>query len=521
MPSGVSVSGRATGAARALWLATLLIVLPNLAVFGARAVSVAVEGSFDETTGTERVPIYGVWKALNGHSVYERPFEPTYYPALYNGGFYYTYATVARAFGWSGGDVVTGSRFLTACLALAGAWISARLLLTGSASRDRWVYVAAMAVWLSSAGVSWFYLTVRPDIVSLVPAIAALLVCIRAWQSGRILPFAAASLLFFAAWGCKQSTVGTLAGVCLLALVQRRGALLLALVLPFVVCVAVSLAVGGPAYRFNVLVLPSLAGLTPLTVAVPQIARVFLPNPLLVLVPAVFHREWGAALRRIGGGRAPESSAIRVSLRVLTFAAIGSWILCLVALMRDGGYRNSLLEAYIVSSLLAVSLVLHARNAGASLSRRGRTALLAGCIITAAYPIGQLFSGERLGTMHVASPERFEEGRRLAASLARVPKPLFVEESLFAEPWFSTDGKFPAVVLDNYAYLQWRARGHYRDGGVESLILQRRFTALLLSGTLGLREAAERAGYERAPLPPLSNWDVRLYVLPGAGPETH
>src|SRR6185295_14321704 len=84
--------------------------------------------------------------------------------------------------------------------------------------------------------------------------------CVSVVDGGPPARLAPASLFFYLAWAFKQSAVLTLAGVCLHFVVARRSIRDTALVVaPFGVLAGITIAVGGSAYRYNVLVAPSIA----------------------------------------------------------------------------------------------------------------------------------------------------------------------------------------------------------------------------------------------------------------------
>jgi hypothetical protein len=189
-----------------------------------------------------------------------------------------------------------------------------------------------------------------------------------------------------------------------------------------------------------------------------------------------------------------------------------SWAVGFIALVRDGGYRNSLLEAYVATSLLAMYVAPWA----VSLGRRYKTcgAFLGATVLASAmYPVLQLVFPGQLGTLEVTPPDKFAEGQAIVQTLATVPKPLFGEDYMFAEPWYATDSTYPSVVFDPYLYHQARLAGAF-SSGIETLVEHRAFRSLLMTNGLKLAEVARSAGYVVQPLPPHPSWDLTLYVLP-------
>jgi hypothetical protein len=202
------------------------------------------------------------------------------------------------------------------------------------------------------------------------------------------------------------------------------------------------------------------------------------------------------------------------AIALLFLTTTTSWIVCLVAALRDGGDWHSLLEAYVATSLLAMYLAPSVLSDIRRTSTWRLVVLFMAVAISAGFPVAQIILANRLGTVSVSNPERFNEGVAIAATLSDAPAPLFAEDYMFEEPWFSTAGRFPAIVFDGYLYHQVKAAGRLRTG-IETLIYDRRFGSLLLSGGLEeLGRAALSAGYVPAALPPHPNWKATLYVLP-------
>ena len=495
-------------------------MLPNLIVLAMRMRSVFAGGMFEETTGTERVPIYSVWKAAFAHPLYERPFTDNFSPSIYNFLFYKTYGALAHAAHWNGADFAAGCRFLTALFTLAGAAVFTATVFQerhDPVSKALWIPLAALAVWFSSGGVSWFYLTVRPDMLSLLFASVGVWLYLRCLRTRTKTLASLSGIAFSAAWACKQSTIGMFVGVCLYQLSRMitdkrepRAAILLEsvfLIAPVVIVAALSWTIGGAEYRFSTVTIPALAKFTHVQNAFTYIVRVFGANPVVVAVPVA---ALVAFIIRHPHPSA-ETSTLDGRLLALSSAVALSWFVAFVALMRDGGYRNSLLEAYVATSLLAMFVAPWA----VSLGRRYKTCAVflgVAALASALYPVLQMAFPGRLGTLEVSPPEKLAEGRAIVQALGAVPKPLFGEDYLFAEPWYATENTYPSVVFDPYLYHQAKLAGAFRSG-IESLIERRAFRSLLMTGGLKLEDAARSAGYVEQPLPPHPSWDLTLYVL--------
>ena len=508
-----------------VWAVALLLV-PNALVFGVRLINTVQKGAYVETTGTEPVPIYGVWKAQHGHPVYEQPFEDSFAVSLYNFGFYHSYGAVARLFGWEAGGLILGARMITVAATLVCAALCAWIIVLGiapapEARRRTWMFaaLAGLTICISSAGVSWFSITVRPDLLSLVAGLAGLALALAGLDRADWKRPAAAALCFFAAWAVKQSTIGLLGGMCCAMLLARDWRRMFLFGVPPALLAALSLAIGGVDYRFNVITVPGLGAFDGIRHSYVHLASVFVPNAYLWLAPLAL---LGIVTRREGRPMR-DDDVVHARLRALRVVVFVAFCWCLVALTRDGGYRNSLLEAYVAGSVLAAIELWRRGPALVLTPSRLRIGVLAlAVLISAGFPVAQLVALDRIGNLTVASPAMIDEARRIESRLKALPKPIFAEESMFGEPWHSTDGRYPAFVLDNYFFFSVRIKGGTKDGpAIEQLVTERRFPTLLLSGVRRLDAVALAAGYRRVPL--LDNgtsWPLRLYLRdPDADPR--
>jgi hypothetical protein len=500
-----------------LW-AVGVILLANLAVFGLRLTNGFSKGAFTETTGAERIPIYGVWKAAHGHPVYELPFRPDFPAALYNFSFYYTYGFVVKVLGVDGESLVLAARLVTTAFAvlaaLAFAW-NVRML---SRNRDpgQWSrgpartlmaysVMAGVLTMFASAGVGWFPFTVRADMASMLFALTGLGLCVGAVHERAPRAFLTASFLFAIGWSFKQSTIGLLGGVCLFLLLSRRWRDLCALTVPFIAVAGATLLLGGEMYRANALTIPSLSRFRSLFALHQPILLAFVANAYL----------WSAPTAALAGGRWQNISGDKAMRMLLLVTAVSSaW--CLMALSRDGGDRNSLLEAYLAASLLA--FVLGWRTVRHQIGAHRWAGVLLGAVVvlSVAFPSAQLIVLDRLGDVTLGPAERAREARAIAAWMQAQPHPIFVEDSMLGLPWYSTQGQYPAVVMDNYLYFAVRASGGIVPGAeIERLVRDRRFPTLLLTGIHRLDETATEVGYRPVSLPLTPrHWRFRAYRLP-------
>jgi hypothetical protein len=368
-------------------------------------------------------------------------------------------------------------------------------------------------------------MAVRPDMASVALATAATFVYVLTLapsEAGRLrLPARAgailASLLFFLAWSFKQSTIGMMGGIALHALLWKRDVrAFAALALPAGLLVATTLALGGGLYRLNTLTLPALSDYRFLrTAGYPQLVQILVAHPVLILMPVVAGAWWFRYGRRQLAGRDTDGTTDPMIALALAAGVASAW--CLVAIGRDGSWKNTLLEGYIATMMAGAawtvrSLTMRERTDGAA------ALVLAAWLATSGYPLAQLLFPDRIGRLTLATAEEYADSERLAEFVAGLPGPILVEEQMFAEPWHSTGGAYPATVLDGYYYLSARAAGLLREsGGVDALIASHRYPAMLLTNSLGFVRAAEAAGYRQQPLPFRAPWGYRLYTAKGVG----
>ena len=93
----------------------------------------------------------------------------------------------------------------------------------------------------------------------------------------------------------------------------------------------------------------------------------------------------------------------------------------------------------------------------------------------------------RIPVVVVTAAGAREDIERLVASL---PKPLYTDDELFAQPWHATGGRYPAVMLDHVYYDTAYPRGLV-GSGVEGLFRDRYFAAALLPSSVNTRSSNE------------------------------
>jgi hypothetical protein len=405
------------------------------------------------TEGREGPVLYSLWRVLRGLPLYEPPLHEPYSLSLYNFGFYSAYAFVLRRLGVNDARLLSAPRALSLAGALAGAvfFVLLGARLARPKRRLEWLALAALAfvAWFGSQFVSWWSFAVRPDVWAAALALAGLYHVAVALEETRLARLALASLLFACAWSFKQSSVWTFVGALVgLTLLERRIARSLALLVPFFAVVAASLYLGGSVYRYNIIAAPALSRwhwslfLNVGSRALPQNGFIF---GFWLLVCA-----WECR----GGARAAWQRLSRRD-RLLLCVVLTTCLFGSVAFGREGSNKNHLLEGYVACAL-------------ASWSALGRLPVaaprwLAGVGALAALPLVGLPALQLASVAGLAPENRF--GRTLFCSdadvrsfveferaLAALPHPVFVDDDVFSQPWYSTGDRYPALVLDGGWY---------------------------------------------------------------------
>jgi hypothetical protein len=203
----------------------------------------------------------------------------------------------------------------------------------------------------------------------------------------------------------------------------------------------------------------------------------------------------------------------RMSLLVPASVAVAWNVL---AVFRDGANKNTLLEGYISLGTCTVVLVLDhlPRKVGKPMAAwPGFTGLLllASCV----FPAAQLVFFNQLGDLTNGSDEDYQRLVAFGKFVETLPKPLFVDHSIFGQPWRATNGKYPAFLVDFYWYNAAKHKGWIQNGGFESLVRKRQFRCLLLNTGPISKEAALEAGYRPSPIAPgIDPLGFHLFVLP-------
>lgn len=444
----------------------------NLAVYLIRIVSVWRYGALFCSTAVEAPMIDSVWRSMHHRPVYSWPFVFPFSLSLYNYLFYSVYAGALSLMGAWDAAILTWGRQFTLLFALAGAsaqWRLVRLLLKLRGAASAFSLALALGLWLSTSLVKYWALSIRPDMA------AAALVMMALWAVVRRprFCFAYAGVLFYLAWGFKQSVVLAFMGVCLWLLFNKKWRDLAVLVAFFAALVGATLLLGTPEYRFSILVAPQMVkgfsfGLRWILHALGTGVTSVLLNLYWVAAPFL-------VLRAAGGS---QKTGWRVHLLAVVF--VFALVVGVAGMGKVGGTSNYLFEAFAAGSTLLQLAVF-------TVPGRLVTALvLFGCVQPAVQIAGAAIGYHHPGKRDmaaIATAAEYRDAVVLSNRLATMKKPIFTTDGAFELPWISAGNDTPALVID--PNFQDVARSRELDGGIEGMLQRGEIpTVMLASGDL-------------------------------------
>jgi hypothetical protein len=471
--------------------------------------------------------LYAIWKVRNGYPLYEWPTRPPFTLTLYNVAFYEVYAAIFTALRVSDQGMLMAGRFVTLAFCVSGA-VAQYLAGRHFTPRSFRVPLALLSIvtWFGCLFPGIWYTSIRPDIPGVACATAALAILLTALDSNRRWLYAAAGAAFLAGWGFKQTEVALFGATCAYLLVWRRSiSSVLLLAAPFVVGVALALAIGGGVYRANILAAPSI-------------------NPLIPHQALYWYRSlaltdlllWGmtlfaiVALLRPGSVHGPLRSPADVPGRSrkvfgadLTFPALAAIVTFTIGtpmLAKVGSGRHHLLELNVAASLTCAGVLGSLWE-----TAKARKVLTAGALMLAPMivyalvllydrptPLAVLTLKADGTTLHHTTARDIAVRERLDAVVARLPPPVYIEDDIFSLPWHSTGGRYPAFVLDYVFYDRAFDLGLV-GGGVEGLFANHYFASAVLGDSSPCLTAALNAGYRVTTIPWGDGGSERLHLL--------
>ncbi len=430
---------------RAAWLLLLAAAAAAAFVFLRRVFSWSNCWRWSITEGREGPSIYAIWRVVHDRPLYQWPDREPYGLTFFNFGFYHAYAAISKLFHADAETLLAVPRAFTVLGSAVGLmlFVATAAFLARPRARLEWCSLGALAivVWFGTQFIAWWVLAIRPDIWASVFVLAGLRVALPGLAENRPSKLVLASLLFWLAWTFKQSCVWTLTGCALSALlVVRNVRAVAALAVPFALLAAVSFALGGDVYRFNLLTVPAASAwhahlmLEVLSRAVPQNVWVFGFFPLAF------------ALTRLGPNR-PAWRTLPVADRTLALVVLVTVVMGTFALGREGSNKNHLFEGYIASALASWT-VLHRLAWNAERPKRLLELGLVALVPLVAFPLLQIAAPNGAGRTILCSRDDAAEFAKLANAIARLPKPYYTDDEIFSQPWQATGNQYPAIVID-------------------------------------------------------------------------
>lgn len=177
--------------------------------------------------------------------------------------------------------------------------------------------------------------------------------------------------------------------------------------------------------------------------------------------------------------------------RVLFAVYLVAFPLGLLALGRVGSNRNQLFIAYAMSSCLALGAWFKSRRLPPPQRSRLMLGLVIFTLMCSAFPFIQLLLPNQVGRTRLASPAEIDERRALVEYVRNARKPVLVADDILSLPWNSTANGYPALVLDIVYFKLATDKGYVKDGGIASLIRDKKFATLLLRDSELERVATE------------------------------
>jgi len=456
--------------------AVLLFVVLNLAVFLLRLISVWRYGALFATSGGEPITIYSIWKAVHHYTVYEWPQSFPFSITAYNYLFYAIYSFFLRLVGASGAGIMTWGRLLTPVFAVAGAiaqWklVQAHLHLRGARSLLSLIF--AVGLWFCASIVRYWALSMRPDLAAIALVMIALWLIVRQPRFG----FVYAGVFFYLAWSFKQSVVMSLAAVGLFLLVHKRWRDLSMLATVFAVLAAATIFLESSAYRFNLFIATRNISWS-LAWALQIAPKSLLANLYWILAPLALLLAAGA--RRV-------DHTVRMFTMILAVALAGG----LAGMTKAGAWDNYLLEAFVAGSTLLQIAVFSAP------ARLASALVLFGCVQPAIQLAAPQSGTQRhaLGTVEIATAAEYADAVALRDRLAPLKKPIFTTNEIFSLPWFSTDNRFPALVIDPITHEAMR--NIYQNGGVEGMLQRGEIPTVMLASSSDAYQSSLNPNYEK------------------------
>ena len=496
------------------------VILLELIVLAMRVLSVWDQGALTGTTGMEGVVVYPIWKVIHGFPLYEWPFRFPFTSTPYNFLFFYFYALPFRLLGESGANILLYGKYITFAFAVAGATLQyhlCRILVPHiNDAQARFVLAAgAILTWFGTGFTSWWALSVRPDLPGTVLSLLGFLTAIKALDADRRSWMALASILFFLAWGFKQSIIGFSTGLGLYLLYRRRWSDVVALSVPFAILSAITFCIGGEVYRYNIVEFTFDLRTRGLWLIAQRLLMVVLgPNFFTWCIGVVgliaFYYLGGRRRHEHIDPSNPPMGYFRHRTLIFVTLAVNA-VLGLAAFSYLGSSRNQFFQAYLLAATLTSLILAMAIRVKPTRATRAVLAMASIFLVfTGVVPALQIAFPNQYGTQRSYAADVFDARISFRDYLQTLGKPVFIDDDTFALPWVASDNQYPAFPLDNIYYVEASKKGIIEDGGFEDLIKRGCFATLVIAGSNPWVEVAINAQYLKEPLEPL--WAKALDV---------
>ena len=445
--------GQTTASRRIVALASALFCIALLSI---RTLSTIRFGALTFTSGAEDASLFAIWKWVHGVPVYQDPFSPPFAQSYFNFLFYSFYGLIAKLF--TGAlhfpDIAlpTITRLTTLGLVTIGIVVTYLSIksVTGAATGISHAALAVIA--FTNPLVGYWAITARPDIGATVLDLAGIWLVLRS-EKRQDTPGALWAIPFFyAAWAFKQTHVAGLIGCILLFAIRGRWRQLTSMVAVSAVLIYLTLAIGGPTYRYAVIASQLHMGVVPIY-GMRMFFQAIVKAPLL-----------GVGLLLVS----------RKLVRERTFSPMCIFLLVSIGIAAATVIKVGASDNYFIeSSVLAAIVCLE----GAA---KSDIPVLTAGLAAQAFAVTLIL----LGVFGRVLPERLSELASIKQVTGKQAGTCFVTENSANLPWFQN--RPPYFVLATTYFDDREAGRKFEYGGVAGMIKSGRIdTVISARQTLG------------------------------------
>lgn len=352
----------------------------------------------------------------------------------------------------------------------------------------------------------WWQISARPDIAALAVATWGLWIYFSAIEERVTTRAVAASLLFYAAWSFKQTTVTVFIACCLTLLFGPRWIRgFFWLCAPFAISVALTFLIGGRNYFLNTVYAPSVNSFS-ISAGVSEIARALMDSPFIWLGGALGATALLSGRLKVDGG---EPMALPVSRMLLIGYGLAVLADC-CRICRLGSARNTHFEAFLCSAALTSVLIgtILYNCCGQQSHNLWIVLLLSGLAINMVIVGTKLLPSTRFGRITLASREEFASRLELANQMRSLPAPVFIRVGILTLPWIANEDRYPAVMDDVLFYQAVTRRGDVQQYPIATLVMSHHFRSLLVTQQDPVFRWALEAGCTMTPSRKFHEWSL-------------